>query len=189
MVHACYQSTVFCGLRNARPGRVILDHRSDPYNADTSRKARSACPACHRRRCVRVRAPQVPRAIHDERVGCAESLRDGVHLTATLLDEADEVFLVRRGHARAAEPEPPAPVGTGFSLRGAAQDEVVAAYANQRTHHALEAHRFFTGEWPESLDQVSRGGLLAGAVLAAPDASSYYYAKRDGGVLLLAPAR
>jgi hypothetical protein len=85
--------------------------------------------------------------------------------------------------------ELPAPVGPGFSLRGTAHEEIAAAYANHRTHHALEAHRFVTGEWPESLDEVSRGGLLSAAVLAAPEVSSYYYAKRDGGVLLLAPMR
>ncbi|MBW2268228.1 MAG: DUF4388 domain-containing protein [Deltaproteobacteria bacterium] len=81
------------------------------------------------------------------------------------------------------------PIAPGFSLHSEAHGEVVAAYATRRAHHALEAHRFLTGAWPESLDQVSRGGLLADAVLAVPDASSYYYAKRDGGVLLLAPAR
>lgn len=86
-------------------------------------------------------------------------------------------------HEIAPQPEP------GVRLRGAAQADVSAAYATRRARHALEAHRFSTGEWPNSLGEVTAAGLLRKAVLAAPDASSYYYAKRDGGVLLLAPAR
>jgi hypothetical protein len=85
--------------------------------------------------------------------------------------------------------EVPPPTGPGISLRGVAHEEIVSAYSTRRARHALEAHRFLTGEWPESVESVSRGGLLSDAALAAPDSPSYYYAKRDGGVLLLAPAR
>ena len=84
----------------------------------------------------------------------------------------------------------PAPVrAPGVALHTAAHAAITSAYATHRTHHAVEAHRFLTGEWPEALSEVSGDGLLRASVLAAPDASSYYYAQRDGGVLLLAPAR
>lgn len=77
----------------------------------------------------------------------------------------------------------------GQPLTVGAQATLEDAYATRRARHAVEAHRFVTGEWPETLDGVTRGGLLADGVLAAPGAAPYYYARRDGGVMLLAPAR
>ena len=85
--------------------------------------------------------------------------------------------------------EPP-PVSQGVAAlpqqtRAALDD----AYATRRARHALEAHRFVTGSWPDRLADVTREGLLADGVLAAPDTAAYYYARRDEGVVLLAPAR
>lgn len=71
------------------------------------------------------------------------------------------------------------------------QDHAVLddAYATRRARHAVEAHRFLTGEWPAGLDEIERDGLLTDGVLAPPDGAAYYYARRDEGAVLLAPAR
>ncbi len=55
--------------------------------------------------------------------------------------------------------------------------------------HAVEAHRYLTGSWPQNLAQRDETGLLGRETLAPASTSPYYYAVRDGGVLLLAPER
>ncbi len=81
-----------------------------------------------------------------------------------------------------------APPGPGFDLRTPAHVELHDAYATRRLRHALEAHRFATGAWPDSLEQLA-GDLRPAHGLAGPEGASYYYAHRDGRALLLAPAR
>ena len=55
--------------------------------------------------------------------------------------------------------------------------------------YALEAHRLLRGRFPTSLDELSRTGLLGEDALTQKEVAPYYYARRDGGVLLLAPER
>ena len=78
--------------------------------------------------------------------------------------------------------------GPGLALLTSAHREVRDAYATRRLRHAIEVHRFATGNWPASLGQLAAGPLPEGA-LAAPEGASYYYDRRDGGALVLAPAR
>jgi hypothetical protein len=81
-----------------------------------------------------------------------------------------------------------APPTPGFALRSPAHAELRDAYATRGLRHAVEAHRFATGAWPDSLERLA-GDLVAEDALAGPAGASYYYTRRDGGALLLAPAR
>ncbi|MEE2679280.1 MAG: DUF4388 domain-containing protein [Myxococcota bacterium] len=82
-----------------------------------------------------------------------------------------------------------APAQPGYALHSPAGEEVRDAYATRRVRHAIEAYRFATGGWPASLDGLAREDLLPKDALAGPAVDSYYYARRDGGALVLAPAR
>jgi hypothetical protein len=62
-------------------------------------------------------------------------------------------------------------------------------FEKRRIRHALEAQRYRFGEWPESLSQADRTRLLGRETLAPAGSRPYYYARRAGGVLLLAPER
>jgi len=59
----------------------------------------------------------------------------------------------------------------------------------RRLRHAIETHRMISGEWPESLDDPSARDLGEVFALTDSEASPYYYRRRDGGILLLSPAR
>ena len=77
----------------------------------------------------------------------------------------------------------------GFAIERSARDNVREAYAARRTRNAVEAWRFAEGRWPRSLREVASSELLADDALATAPGHAYYYAERDDGVLLLAPAR
>ena len=53
----------------------------------------------------------------------------------------------------------------GVALHSGSHAAIEAAYTTRRTRHAVEAHRFLTGEWPSSLVDISSGGLLSAAPL------------------------
>src|SRR5262245_53670861 len=78
-------------------------------------------------------------------------------------------------HARSRAPEPP-----GFPIVRSPLAEARTAFATRGARHALEAVRFESGAWPESLDARA---------MAAPGGRPYYYARRGDGALLLAPER
>jgi hypothetical protein len=86
------------------------------------------------------------------------------------------------------EPAPPAVAGA-FELRREALADVRAAYRSRGARHALEAHRFAAGRWPDSLAQLERSGFVPRGALAAEGAPAYYFAVRKDGAVLLAPER
>jgi hypothetical protein len=59
------------------------------------------------------------------------------------------------------------------------------AFEMRRLRNALEAHRFLEGDWPDSVDEVSRQGAVGALTRSA--GAPYYYVRREGDVLLLAP--
>jgi hypothetical protein len=64
------------------------------------------------------------------------------------------------------------------------------AFEQRRLRHAIEAYRFQTGSWPESLSALEgHGGLADGALTHSSSAPYYYSARRGEGALLLAPER
>ena len=72
------------------------------------------------------------------------------------------------------------------------RDRIVEAqtlFEKRRIRHAVEAHRYLTGEWPEALDQLEQSGLLPEDELAARSRAAYYYAPSENNVVLLAPER
>jgi hypothetical protein len=66
-------------------------------------------------------------------------------------------------------------------------EEARHVYRKRGLAHALDAHRFATAEWPERLDGADPTGLLGRTLMAEESAEAYYYAKRDGGYVLLSP--
>lgn len=69
-----------------------------------------------------------------------------------------------------------------------AQERLRRGFELRRLRHAAEACRLAEGRYPERLEQLEAGGCLAAGSLAGVDAAPYYYALRDGEMLLLAPA-
>jgi len=76
-----------------------------------------------------------------------------------------------------------APVG--FPIVRSPLAEARAAHMARGLRHALEASRFETGRFPDSLDSLAG----VGAAMAAPGTRPYYYSLRSDGALLLAPER
>jgi len=87
---------------------------------------------------------------------------------------------------RGVAPDEPAP---GFTLQRAPIEATRAAFETRRVRHALEAHRFVDGRWPEGLVELERRGFLAAGTLAQGRTGAYYYVVREDGAVLLAPER
>lgn len=65
----------------------------------------------------------------------------------------------------------------------------VARFERRRIENALEAARFLTGEWPETATDPEAWRAVEGLALTPDSADAYYFAWRDGGIVLLAPER
>ncbi|MCH7598697.1 MAG: DUF4388 domain-containing protein [Myxococcales bacterium] len=88
-------------------------------------------------------------------------------------------------------------------LQGAAKQERIEAFpivrevfsqANtlfekRKIRHALEAHRYLKGNWPEVLAGLDESGLLGSPAMAADSVAAYYYKRSESGIVLLAPER
>jgi hypothetical protein len=83
----------------------------------------------------------------------------------------------------------PGEPASGFALQRAPIEANRAAFDARRVRHALEAHRFAHGRWPEGLVELERRGVLAAGTLAQRGGGAYYYVVREDGALLLAPER
>jgi hypothetical protein len=92
-------------------------------------------------------------------------------------------------------------VWMGFERRGAPtqlRGEPVATspladvrqdFELRRLRHAIETHRMVAGGWPETLSEAGTADMRGAFALTDSDASPYYYRRREGGILLLAPTR
>jgi hypothetical protein len=74
-------------------------------------------------------------------------------------------------------------------IAATALDRVRDEYATLRLRHALDAHRFTHGRWPDRLADLGSDGTLPGDALASAEGRPYYYVKREDGAVLLAPER
>jgi hypothetical protein len=77
----------------------------------------------------------------------------------------------------------------GQALPDAPYQRIYDLFESRRMLHAIEANRYVTGRWPRDLAQRDATGLLGRETLAPASARPYYYAVREGGVLLLTPER
>lgn len=68
-------------------------------------------------------------------------------------------------------------------------DRAHSLFEKRRIRHALEDHRYLTGDWPESLAELDGLGLLGDAAMAADTHSAYYYFRSGNEIVLLAPER
>ena len=75
----------------------------------------------------------------------------------------------------------------GFPILRSPLDEARYVFEKRRLRHALEAYRYQWGTWPSDLAELARTGLLGRGALTPSDGPAYYYARREGGVVLLAP--
>jgi hypothetical protein len=62
-------------------------------------------------------------------------------------------------------------------------------FARIRLQNAIEASRLSTEVWPESPSMPESLAPLGGSGMALETARSYYYARREGGIVLLPPKR
>jgi hypothetical protein len=60
--------------------------------------------------------------------------------------------------------------------------------AVRRLERAVEAHRLVTGRWPTDLPQLAELGWLPRSALTGHEGRPYYYARRGGAYVLLAPS-
>jgi hypothetical protein len=77
----------------------------------------------------------------------------------------------------------------GHPVPSSPLEDVRQDFELRRLRHAIETHRMIVGEWPETLDERSAAAADGVFALTDSDAAPYYYQRRDGGILLLAPTR
>ncbi len=58
----------------------------------------------------------------------------------------------------------------------------------RRLERAVEAHRLVTGRWPTDLAELVELGWLPRSTLTGHEGRPYYYARRGGAYVLLAPS-
>jgi len=84
------------------------------------------------------------------------------------------------------------PIGRGpqgDSIRHQPLEQARQDFWRLRLQNAIEASRFQTAVWPESPSMPASLTPLGGAPMAPETARSYYYARREGGIVLLPPKR
>jgi hypothetical protein len=77
----------------------------------------------------------------------------------------------------------------GNSIRNRPLEAARQDFARLRLHNAIEASRFMTGSWPEEATVPDSLGATLGLAMAPETAQAYYYARREGGIVLLPPRR
>ncbi|MBW2295755.1 MAG: DUF4388 domain-containing protein [Deltaproteobacteria bacterium] len=75
-----------------------------------------------------------------------------------------------------------------FPIQRQTFDRVHALFDKRRIRHAVEAHRYLTGDWPLSLAELDGSGPLGNA-MAADSSAAYYYSRYENEIVLLAPER
>jgi hypothetical protein len=83
----------------------------------------------------------------------------------------------------ATSPEPKAPL-VEYAWKARAWDSLSV----RRLERAVEAHRLVTGRWPTDLSQLVDLGWLPRSALTGHEGRPYYYARRGGAYVLLAPS-
>jgi len=81
---------------------------------------------------------------------------------------------------------PPAPHGA--AIESHVIGRAAADFEARRLRHAIEAHRYRHGSWPDSLDAVAKLGRHGTSSMAAPEPAAYSYVARGRDVELVAPA-
>jgi hypothetical protein len=74
----------------------------------------------------------------------------------------------------------------GFSIERLPFHAARLRFETRRLRNIAEAFFFDTGRWPENLEELTRWGSQRQGSLT-PSVSGYYYAKRQDGIVLLAP--
>jgi hypothetical protein len=90
------------------------------------------------------------------------------------------VFSIVRGEASRIGP----PV---FPIVRTPLEDARGVFEKRRLRHVLEARRLLSGSWPVDLSGPDPTGLLEGDTLTAAHGEPYYYARRGGSIVLLAP--
>jgi hypothetical protein len=78
---------------------------------------------------------------------------------------------------------------TGLPVPSQPLADIRQDFELRRLRHAIETHRLIEGDWPESLEAAAAVEDQAAFALTESDGAPYYYRRRDGGILLLAPTR
>ncbi len=81
-----------------------------------------------------------------------------------------------------------APAARAGGIHWSALERVQQGFELRRMRHAAEACRLRTGRLPATLEELGTLGCLPPGRLAGPERAAYYYAVRDGEMLLLAPS-
>lgn len=76
---------------------------------------------------------------------------------------------------------------SGYALQVAPLARARSAYETARVRKALEAYHFSNGRWPDSLDDLVSEGFLEVSALTPSGGRPYYYGRREGAGVLLAP--
>jgi len=76
-----------------------------------------------------------------------------------------------------------------FPVMRGVYEQAHTLFEKRRIRHALEAHRYLTGDWPEVLAGLDESGLLQESTMAPESLAAYYYARSENGIVLLAPKR
>lgn len=75
-----------------------------------------------------------------------------------------------------------------FPIERQTFDQAHALFEKRRIRHAVEAHRYLTGDWPASLNELDGSGPL-GKAMAADSSAAYYYSRSENEIIILAPER
>ncbi len=75
-----------------------------------------------------------------------------------------------------------------FPIERQTFDQARVLFEKRRIRHAVEAHRYLTGDWPASLEELYGSGP-SGNAMAADSSAAYYYSRSENEIVLLAPER
>ena len=133
---------------------------------------------------VAVEAKPTPESENELRLGRSLGQRLAFTLAAgvPLFLLSAMVFWVHlQGSARAERVE-------AFPIERSTFDQAHALFEKRRIRHAVEAHRYLTGVWPQGLDELDGSGPL-GRAMAVGAPAAYYYSRSENEIVLLAPER
>ncbi len=134
-------------------------------------------------------APLSKRQARARRRGSEESLAPILSRVRWLVAASVPMALLAGVVSGIVHVQPTAEVATVFPIVRTPLEDARVAFEKRRVQQALEAGRLLTGSWPADISGDDPTGLLDGDALTSADRDPYYYARRGGGYVLLAPAR